>query len=170
MLNTLNTNTEILIDIPEYEGLYSISNTGKVFSHASNKYLTPIKQMRGYLSVNLYKNKTPKLHFIHRLVAKSFCENPLNKSVVNHKNFNKHDNVFTNLEWVTTKENIHHFINSGGGKGERNGKSKLTSDQINEIREKHKFRSHTYESLSNEYKVMKHYIGRIVRREAWKHI
>lgn len=63
----------------------------------------------GYWYKNLYNDQgKPKTFRVHRLIAKLFIENPLNKPYVNHKNGVKKDNRVDNLEWVTNGENVHH--------------------------------------------------------------
>ena len=132
--------------------------------------LKPVKQSSGYLTATLHKNGTSKVLTRHRLVAKAFIPNPENKPCVNHKDFDRHNNNSKNLEWVTYSENIQHSKNNGGGCGELNGNSKLTKEQVLEMRAKYKFREYTYEMLSKEYGVMKHYVGRIINRKVWKSI
>ena len=160
----------ILFDIKDYVGLYSVTINGDVFSWKTNKFLKPQKQKKGYLTVNLFKDKKFKTKTIHRLVAISLIENPMNKPCVNHKDLDKTNNHISNLEWVSQKENIQHACDNGIRCGEKNGNSKLTIAQVKEIRKKHKFRKYTYEQLSQEYNVMKNYIGRIVTKKVWKHI
>ena len=90
-----------------YEGLYEVSNLGKVKGLRANKVLHGMPRMHGYLAVWLYKDGQPrKQESIHRLVAEAFCENPYGKPEVNHINENKTDNRASNLEWVTRKENV----------------------------------------------------------------
>lgn len=161
---------KVLFDVPNYEGLYSVTNEGMVYSWKSKIYLSPVQQNNGYLTVNLYKNKKGKIIYIHRIVAEVFCEKKEGKNVVNHKNLNKHDNRSVNLEWVNNQENLKHACANGIRCGEKNGKSKLTQKDIEDIRLRYKFRKCTYEDLSKEYGVMKHYIGRIINRKVWKHI
>lgn len=116
---------EVWKDIKNYEGLYQISNCGNVRSlkkWSGNKHLKKwIDEIsilkgtdngKGYLIVGLKKEGIRKNFFIHRLVATYFLENPLNKKVVNHKDFNKHNNNVNNLEWVTQKENVNYSIES----------------------------------------------------------
>ena len=159
-----------LFDIPNYEGVYSITCNGEVYSWKSKIYLKPQKQNTGYLTVNLYHNKKMKVTSIHRIVAEVFCEKKEGKNIVNHKNLNKHDNNSANLEWVTHQENLQHACNNGIRNGEKNGNSKLNKNQIIEIRSKYKFRKYTYLQLSKEYGVIKNYIARIVNKEVWKHL
>ena len=98
--------------ITGYEGLYSVCDDGRVYSHVKNKYLKGRIQAR-YLAVGLYRAGTMKDVPIHRLVAQAFIENPFNKPDVNHKNGNRMDNGSDNLEWATAQENTIHSWDSG---------------------------------------------------------
>lgn len=105
---------EIWKDIPNYQGLYQISNCGRVKSlprknnkRIINKEIIKVftKLPNGYLKVGLSKNGKTKHYFVHRLVAEAFIPNLENKPCVNHKDCNKENNNVNNLEWVTHKEN-----------------------------------------------------------------
>lgn len=96
-----------------YEGLYEISNCGRVKSLKYDHILTPYKYNGGYLRVQLYKNKTMKRMYIHRLVANAFIPNEDNKLEVNHIDGDKTNNSASNLEWVNHKENMRHAKNTG---------------------------------------------------------
>ena len=95
--------------IPGYEGLYEVSNYGRVrsFKWSSNgKILSPIKCGNGYLFVILYKDGKAKKHCtIHRLVAEAFIPNPSNFPQVNHMDECKKNNYFENLEWCSSAYN-----------------------------------------------------------------
>ena len=91
-------------DVVGYEGLYSVSNTGRVLSHIRDKELQPML-CRGYLRVHLCNHGKTKAVPIHRIVAMAFIANPENKPTVNHINENKQDNRVENLEWATVAEN-----------------------------------------------------------------
>lgn len=101
---------EIWKDIEEYEGIYQVSNLGKVksFKRGSERMLKPCRDRRGYLIVDLYKNGKHKNNKIHRLVAQAFIPNPENKSEINHIDEDKTNNNVDNLEWSTRKENLNH--------------------------------------------------------------
>lgn len=73
----------------------------------------------GYLIVSLRVRGKRKNHYIHRLVAETFIDNPLNKKEVNHIDFNKRNNNASNLEWATRQENIDHSIVNMKGKKHR---------------------------------------------------
>ncbi len=117
---------EIWKDINEYEGLYQVSNFGRVKSltreckhplggtrKVNERIMKPEKGKWGYLRVHLNKNGKGERHLIHRLVVRAFIPNPGNKPEVNHINGNKQNNHVDNLEWCTSKENIQHAIRLG---------------------------------------------------------
>lgn len=91
--------------IKGWEGYYTITNDGRVYSIRSGRYLDKGSDKDGYKLVTLSANGIKRTYRIHRLVAETFIENPSNKNEVNHKDFNKQNNWFENLEWVTQKEN-----------------------------------------------------------------
>lgn len=96
-------------DIDGYEGLYQISNLGRVKSlkFGKEKILKP-KKGKGYLRIGLCKKGKYKHYYVHRLVASTFIENPYNLPQVNHKNEDKTNNSVDNLEWCTSKYNINY--------------------------------------------------------------
>lgn len=97
-------------DIPGYEGLYKVSNTGKVFSCVTNRELSVIQKKDGYTCISLCdKDHNKKQYRIHQLVAKAFIPNPNNLPMINHKNEIKNDNRVENLEWCNN------FYNSNYG-------------------------------------------------------
>lgn len=90
---------EIWKDIKHYEGIYKISNHGRVWSIHKRDYKTPSVKDNGYLVVQLYKNGKMHNEYIHRLVALTFIPNPNNLPQVNHKDECKKHNSVDNLEW-----------------------------------------------------------------------
>ena len=98
---------EIWKDIEGYEGLYQVSNKGRVKSlyKGSERILRPGIDRYGYYKIMIYKDSVRKTFKLHRLVAQAFIPNPENKPQVNHKDENKLNNCVNNLEWSTAKEN-----------------------------------------------------------------
>ena len=97
-------------DVVGYEGLYQVSNLGRIKSFQyGNSHNIKIMNKHfvrgGYVSAQLWKSGTSKCIGIHRLVAQAFLENPNNFPLVGHKNNNKTDNRVENLYWTTYSEN-----------------------------------------------------------------
>lgn len=137
---------EIWKDIHGYNGIYQVSNFGRIRSngfefkqkvsngievkrYALPKILSQSYTVEGYLVVTLLKDRKAKQYKVHRIIADAFIPNPENKPVINHINGVKDDNRLENLEWVTVKENTQH-AHSTGLCG-RNGKSKFVA-RLNE--------------------------------------
>lgn len=107
--------TENWKDVPGYEGLYEVSDIGRVLSKRTNQPLKPNIMNHGYACVHLYSGgkQTRVVKTIHQLVAQAFIPNPQGHREVNHKNFLKRDNRVDNLEWVSRKENVQHALAAG---------------------------------------------------------
>lgn len=118
---------DIFIPIPCYDGRYVINPFGQIKRTAHERMYTGNKLVRypekvitvfidgrsGYPVVKLTKpNGSYGSQFVHRLVALTFIPKPSHKSCVNHKNGDKLDCFYENLEWVTPQENHHHAIKS----------------------------------------------------------
>lgn len=106
----MENTSEIWKPIKDYEGLYEVSNMGRVRSLSRKgtfeRILNPcVRNTGGYLAVNLYKNGKKTMYFIHRLVALAFLPNPNNYPVINHKDCNPSNNCVDNLEWCTVTYN-----------------------------------------------------------------
>lgn len=111
---------EIFKDIKDYEGLYQVSNLGRVKSieHYVNsnlgqrlvkeRLLSKAKDKKGYYRVTLWKDNKDKHYLVHRLVAETFIPNPENLPTVNHKDENPSNNCVDNLEWCTNHYNLHY--------------------------------------------------------------
>ena len=102
---------EIFKDIAGYEGLYQVSNLGRVKSlnygrTGKEKLLQPKLNNRNYWMIQLSKNGVSKKYLLHRLVAQTFLPNPNNLPVVNHIDENKNNNYASNLEWCTQQYNV----------------------------------------------------------------
>lgn len=105
--------------ITEAGGKYEVSNNGRV-RNADGHVLSPNKHSAGYLAVHMFfgGKHTRMARLIHRLVAKEFLPQPAGATEVNHKNFNKHDNRLSNLEWVSHLDNVRHTCLAGRQKSQ----------------------------------------------------
>lgn len=119
-------------DVVGYEGLYQVSNLGRVrrmsasftdtkgrLRHFVGRVLRPQKLRHGYVYVNLWKDNVRKGCTIHRLVAIAFIPNPDNKPQVNHIDGDRANNKVENLEWTTNSENQRHRLDILHHKGVR---------------------------------------------------
>ena len=113
---------EVWKDVTDYEGLYQVSNYGRLkalprFIERGNRFgtssnimkgehiLSPKINKHGYIRNTLTKDGLHKSYFVHRLVAVAFIDNILNFPYINHKDENKSNNRVENLEWCTAKYN-----------------------------------------------------------------
>lgn len=107
-------NIEIWKTVPEYEGLYEVSNYGRVRSldridsigrKRKGRILKAADNGDGYYVVNLSKNNKQHMYLVHRLVAEVFIPNPNNLPCINHKDENTMNNFPGNLEWCDKRYN-----------------------------------------------------------------
>lgn len=115
---------EIWQTVLGYEGLYEVSNLGRVkalevelINHMNGvsykRFPFILKQtvVGGYCKAYLNKYKSGKTLAVHRLVGIAFIPNPSNKPQINHKDRVTQNNKVDNLEWVDNRENVTHFAN-----------------------------------------------------------
>jgi hypothetical protein len=110
---------EIWKDIHGFEGLYQVSNQGKIRSRNSIRK-TPISS-NGYKIVKLCNHGTIKFCLVHRLVAEAFIPNPNQLRFVNHKDRNRTNNSADNLEWCTQQYNNEYSLSKKILQMDRNG-------------------------------------------------
>lgn len=165
---------EVWKDIEGYEGIYQVSNTGRVRSldrlnsigqNRKGKILKEKVHTNGYHFVTLYKNKTRREKLIHRIVAETFLENKGNKRVVNHIDGVKTNNNVSNLEWATHKENSVHAVKTGLMKvGEQHHLSKLSDEEIRYIRENciPRDKEFSQTALAKRFNISQNYISELL--------
>lgn len=172
---------EIWKDIVGYEGFYKVSNFGRIMSLSrkdrrgktwKEKIIKQSCDKDGYLIVNLNRDGKMKTFRPHRIVAKAFIPNPKNLPEVNHKDENKQNNFFENLEWCTTRYNLTYGHRLDCAIGERNSNSKLKKEQVEEIRRIYKKGDLRFgqSALAKKYGVRHQTIAAIVKGKSWKHI
>ena len=174
-LNLEDLPHEIWRDVIGYEGLYKVSNLGRVksFAYGTEKIRKPVFNRPGYFSLVLYKNEIPTSTRIHVLVAQAFIPNPESKAYVNHIDANKLNNRVNNLEWLTPKENWQHASNLGLQKSGCDApKSKFTAEEIRYIREVciPNNKEFGFSALARKFNVGVGTIERIYKREHYKNI
>lgn len=178
--------SEIWKSIEGCKGYYEVSSFGRVKSlprrvpcgSGRETRLVPEKILansrRGYTFVQLRIDGMEYRESVHRLVTEAFIPNPKGLPFVNHKDGDKTNNRADNLEWCTPKENINHALGMGlmrfvGSPGEKNGKSRLTQSQVNEIKAMC-LDGKSQRSASRKFGVSSQHVGRIVRGTRWKSI
>ena len=101
----MHDNVEIWKPISGYEGLYEVSNYGRI-RRLTWKILNGTKHVGEYRRITLTKDKETKSFLVHRLVADAFISNPENLPIINHKDEHPENNCVENLEWCTQKHNM----------------------------------------------------------------
>ena len=115
-----------------YGGKYLVSSYGNIINADGSKRKNSIHN--GYQVIDLHLNGNRKTHRLGRLVALHFVPNQNNKPYVNHKDGNKSNDYYENLEWCTQKENVNHAFDTGlTSFGEDREGSKLLNIQVLQI-------------------------------------
>ena len=185
ILNKSDEINEIWKPVKGYEGIYEVSNLGRVKSLPRLKYcghknskpqkvheriLTSHVDRLGYVKVRLSKNGESKTSLLHRVIAEAFIDPVEGKSEINHKDGVKANNAIENLEWSTRSENVKHaFLNKlkHPKRAEENNKSKLNWDSVNEIRDLH-LGGVSQKDLSIKFGVTIASINNIINYKTWK--
>lgn len=170
---------EMWRDIEGFEGLYQVSNFGKIKSLPKSNspginILNPKPNKYGYLKVHLYKEGKRYKKQVHRLVGAAFISNPDNKPCINHIDSTRTNNNAENLEWVTYKENYDHSKSKGRQPvryGEDVGKqAKLTTAQVIEIKKLLRNGKLLQKDIAKLFNVNPRTISKIKCEIRWSHI
>lgn len=176
---------EIFKPVIGYEDFYEVSNYGRVISikrERWNGYFFQIIPRRvichslgkgklAYYSVQLWKSNERKKWYVHRLVALAFLKPPVDQTV-NHKNGNKINNFYWNLEWMSFFQNNQHSIDTGltwRYHGTDVHCSKLTDHKVMEIKELLS-KGYSQRKLAAMFHVSRGPIQRIAEGTGWKHV
>lgn len=179
---------EIWKDVDGYEGIYQVSNKGRIKSldrcfirkdgkpiRLKGQILRGHHDTKGYIQIELKCRGKRDLRALHRLVALAFIPNPYNKPQLNHKDGNKENNCTENLEWCTCQENIRHAWDNDLNKaklGEKHPNHKLTEEQVRFIKENYKPWDKEYggAALAKKFNISQGPIQNIIKNKGWKHI
>lgn len=175
---------EIWKEVEGYEGVLEISNLGNGrtlnrdfngigFCGSKTTQTTKGQPCRrnikrnGYVQFAVRAFGIRKWFLVHRLVALVFIPNPNNYGFINHKDGNKENNHYSNLEWTTSKRNMIHAHENGLCRiMEKHYKVKLNKDQVREILESNL----SQKNLASKYGVSRSTIYAIKRGKTWKYI
>ena len=181
---------EIWKDINSYEGIYQISNYGRIrsltryvncspdnsFGHIlKGKILKQGDNGNGYKYISLKKNGKRKNFYVHFLVAEAFIGERPRGADINHIDCNKSNNTLKNLEYISRQENINHAVKNGllknrnHAKGEKQGSAKLNNQKVILIRAFFNF-GVSNKKLSEIFKIHKATVSNVVLRQTWKHL
>lgn len=174
---------EIWKPIKGYEGFYEVSNLGRIkalsrkvlvskngdityYRKKKEHIMSQPYSSNGYKQICLSKNGKTRLFRVHRLVAEAFIENPDRLPEVNHIDESRDNNRADNLEWCTHKYNNRY--GNKPPKGEKNPRSKLTAEDVIEIR-KRRASGETLISIARAFGISQNHVSNIARGERWKH-
>lgn len=177
---------EVWKPVKEINGKYHVSNCGRIRSHikfirdergvikgysiSKNGKIRKGSKFNGYLAIDSSINGKRKILYVHRLVAKYFIENPADRNEVNHKDGNKLNNYYENLEWCTHGENMKHASNKRLiPMGEKSPQAKLTRNDVLDIRNAFNI-GFTLSQITEAYPTTRDNIRAIINRKSWKHI
>lgn len=169
------SNYNDFVEIEGYENRYSINKNGEILNLKTGKKLNPYKNPDGYRKVTFYETaKKRKFFYVHRLLAKAFIENPLNKDFINHINGNTSDNRIENLEWCTRSENGKHAFKLGLNKsnpvyGSKNKNSKINESIALEIKQKFKV-GFKQSYIARYFNISKYIVSNVITGKTWNHI
>lgn len=167
--------TETWLPVAGYEGLYEVSDLGRVRSldtrvrtyqgtrARKGRILNFKPRPDGYRTVSLSRDSKVADFLVHRLVAAAFLPNPTGTREINHVDFDRANNRASNLEWCSTRENRAHSKRAGRI---RNGTTKLTPGNVREIRARIAA-GHRHIDIAADYGVGANVVGRIKSGQRW---
>jgi hypothetical protein len=149
---------------------YEASSLGRI---RHKKRLRPLKPNYGnkgrYARVTIHGRNGQKSLFVHVLVANAFFGPKPDGLTINHRDGVKRNNGVCNLEYISLRENWDHAIANGLWTfGERNGRAKISEDDVKNIRAL--YGTMPMSHIGEMFGISRPCVGYIVRRETWKHV
>lgn len=179
----LSVKDEIWKPVKDFEGLYEVSNKGrvkaltkKVGNHLRKNEeweLSIRKDSDGYSIITMFKDQKRADRKVHRLVAIAFLINPENKPQVNHKDGNKDNNCVSNLEWNTAKENVIHSYSNNlkfGKKGQSHPRAVFKNSDILLIRKMRDEDGLTHDKIANFFNVNRVTITHVLNGQSYTNV
>ncbi len=153
-----------------FEDRYEVSNLGRL-RNAQGLMLKLQSDKDGYQIYTMSKKGIKWTTKIHRLVQAQFSFRPYNYPFgINHKDDNKTNNCFSNLEYLTAKQNAQHAVANGLMPcGEKSTSAKLTERQVRNIRAQAAL-GNMQKYIAQQYKISHQQISKIVKGQRWKHL
>lgn len=158
------------------ETRYRVSFKGRVRNQRTGRILKPSPNTQGYQCVCLYHGGRKRTVPVHQLVAAAWCDfgewlDARPAPEVHHVNARKQDNASRNLRWVTRQANIRAAVEDGliDGRGERNGRAKLTDADVREIRQQ-AAQGRSHGAIAREWDLARPTVSQIVSGARWGHV
>lgn len=168
--NTDDRLREVWMPVPGYEGLYEVSNHGRVMNAQSG---TVLKQgvNRGYEHVSLARDGEQSTKYLHRLVLLAFCGEPhVPNADACHNDGDRGNNSLTNLRWDTRQGNCADRQRHGTQQfGTKARTAKLNEETVLGMRRSVRSGKSTY-SIAKEMKLSTHTVWCAVVGKTWKHV
>lgn len=156
----------------QYAPRYLVCDSGHVFSTVrKGRLLKPTISPQGYPYVSLMIDGKPHKIMVHRLVAEAFVEGRVPGLVVNHKDGDKQNNDYQNLEWCSYGANNDHARATGlsSALGETHYASKLTEADVRLIRARVSS-GEFHHTVAADYGINRQQVTKIVNRQAWRSV
>lgn len=158
-----------------FEGLYDVSNLGRIKSFVRSKVLgevlSPVTNSIGYLGVTLCQNGYQYRRAVHRIVLEAFvgpCPNGMEGC---HNDDDKTNNNLFNLRWDTHQNNVQdRRINGGFSLGSHHGRAKLTEVKVEKIKQLFQLGRYQQKEIAALFGVSRSTINYIVRGKTWVHV
>lgn len=168
---------EVWLPVVGFEGRYDVSNLGRLRSYVANDSAAPVilkpsRRSGGYYRYTLAVGDGSRAQICaHHLVLVAFVGPCPQGMECRHLNGHRHDNVLTNLCWGTKLENAaDKRLHGTMCRGESHGRSKVTADQVMEIRRAYAAGGVRQIDLAERYGIAQTKISAIVRGERWSHL
>lgn len=160
-------------EIPGFSD-YCITKDGKIWSRINNKWLKPSINGRGYLLIQLFKNKKAYNKHIHRLLLEAYVGKCPKNMECRHLDGNKLNNNLSNLKWGTRSENRQDAVRHGTANvckiGENHPAAKLSEQNAMTIYWYYKTGMYTQKELASKFNTTRETVSAILNKRNWKHI